>query len=302
MKPKNPIYEPYIAPRLKKFFIEHDDVINLILGILKKYKPNIIDSYSYSIENPPPHPLYKYTEKLYLGCIFFVIYYGSTWESFIGPITGKQLNKRHHEYIRYGLYSKFYKTSLSIYLKKHDVKYLSIDSTIINNKNCDELEKHLPLNKNRKGIKINAIVDDKATPLIHSINESTMHDAKIGLKDIHKLANNETIKTSLRNTKGYPYLLADSGYDSNKIKDKLKSMRFKYIIKPNNKNTKYKRKKKIPKRYHKQYLRRIKVEHFFAIIKKHPKVNCIYERKIISFNGLIMFLFGSILLKRANKV
>jgi hypothetical protein len=39
-------------------------------------------------------------------------------------------------------------------------QYLSIDSTTINNKNCIELEKHLPVNKNRKGVKISAVVDD----------------------------------------------------------------------------------------------------------------------------------------------
>jgi len=78
-------------------------------------------------------------------------------------------------------------------------------------------------------------------------------------------------------------------------------MIIKHIIKPNNKNNKYKRKKKIPKRFRKQYSRRIKVEHFFGIIKKHPKINCIYERKIVSFNGLVMYLFGSILLNRVNR-
>ena len=108
------------------------------------------------------------------------------------------------------------------------------------------MHKHLPINKNRKGVKINVIVDDKGSPLINSINESTMHDSKIGFKDIQKLANNRIIKKSLMNTKGYPYLLADSGYDSNKITKQLKKMNIKHIIKPNNKNNKYKRKKKIP--------------------------------------------------------
>ena len=106
---------------------------------MKQYKPTIIDFYSYSLKNPPPHPLYKYTDKLYLACILYVIFYGSTWESFIGPISGKLLNKRHHEYIKYDLYSKFFEISLKKYLKTHDVKYLSIDSTIIYNKNCIEL-------------------------------------------------------------------------------------------------------------------------------------------------------------------
>ena len=238
MKNKS-IYEPYIPARLNKFFNKHIKVINLIFNILQKYKPNIIDCFSYSVKNPPPHPLYKYTDKLYLGCIFYVIYYGSTyekrivtqflflvgyastWESFIGPIPGKQLNKRHHEYIRYGLYSDFYNSCLKTYLKKNDVKYLSIDSSIINNKGCNELKKHLPINKNRKGVKINAIVDDIGSPLIYSINESTIHDSKIGYKDIQKLSTNKIINNILKKVKGAAnkYRLVDIYFRS--LRDKL---------------------------------------------------------------------------------
>ena len=52
MTKENSIYEPYIHPRLKKFFNEHIDIINIIFNILKKYKPKIVDSFSYSIKNP----------------------------------------------------------------------------------------------------------------------------------------------------------------------------------------------------------------------------------------------------------
>ena len=298
---KNSIYEPYIPPRLKKFFNEHENIINKIFNILKNYKKNIIDSFYYSIENPPIHPNYKYTDKLYLGCILFIIKHGSTWESFLGPISGKQLNKRHHEYLKYNLYSEFYESILEEYLKNHDVKYLSIDSTIINNKNCTELVKHHPCNKNRKGIKISTIVDDIGSPLNTFIMESTNHDTKIAQNNINELINSKIINNTLKRTKGYPYLLGDSGYDSNDIREKLKKAGYKTIIKPNNKNNKYKRKKKIKKRNHKQYQKRIKVEHFFAIIKKYPKINCIYEKKIKSFNGLVLFLFGAILINRNNE-
>ena len=163
MTKENSIYEPYIHPRLKKNFNEHIDIINIFFNILKKYKPKIVDSFSYTIKNPPPHPNYKYIEKLYLGCILYVIKYGSTWESFLGPIPGKQFNKRHNEYLIYDLYSNFFKESLEEYLKDYIMKYLSIDSTIINNKNCVEINKHHPCNKNRKGIKLSVIVDDIGT-------------------------------------------------------------------------------------------------------------------------------------------
>ena len=116
------------------------------------------------------------------------------------------------------------------------------------------------------------------SPLIYSIVESTVHDSNIGLQDIHKLTKNKIIKNSLKDTKGYPYLLADSGYDSNKIREKLDSMNIKHVIKPNNRRRK-KKIKKIPKRHRKKYRKRIKIEHLFGIIKRHPKINCIYEKK-----------------------
>lgn len=294
------IHEPYIPARLQTFFNKHLNIINKIFNTLKIFKPNIIDSFFYSIENPPPHPRYKYTEKLYLGCILFIIKYGSTWESFLGPIPGKQLNKRHQEYLRYDLYSKFFETSLKKYLKNNDVKYLSIDSTVLNNKNCVEVNKHLPYNKNRKGVKVSVIVDDNGSPLNCSISESTKHDSKTGKDDIENLINNKILKNTLTRTKGYNYLLADSGYDSNDIKNTLTESNFKYIIGPNNRNNKYKKKKKIKKRDRKKYKKRIKVEHFFAIIKRYPKINCVYEKKIASFFGLVLFLFGSILINRTT--
>ena len=292
------MYKTFIPSRLKLFFEKHKQAIELIFETLKNYKPNIVNAYQYSDQNTPPNPRYKYTDKLYLGCIFYVLLYGSTWESFIGPIPGKQLNKRHHEYIKYGLYKTFFENSLKKYLKTHDVKYLSIDSSILNNKNCIELGKNLPINKNRKGVKLDVIVDDNGSPLVSSIVESTTHDSNIGLEDINKLVNHPIIKKSLESTNGHPYLLADSGYDSNKIKDKLAKAKIKHIIRPNNRGRKYKRKRKILKRHKNQFRKRIKVENFFGIIKRHPKVNCIYEKTIRSFENLLLFLFGSILVNR----
>ena len=41
---------------------------------------------------------------------------------------------------------------------------------------------------------------------MHSINESTMHDSKIGFEDLHKLSKNKIIKYSLKNTFGNKYV------------------------------------------------------------------------------------------------
>jgi len=237
-------FKPLIPTRLNKFFKDNDKTISFILSIIKSIKKNVIDSYYYSKNNPPRHPHYKYTDKLYIGCILYVLKHGTTWDSFIGPIEGKLLNKRHHEYLNMNIYSKFYNDCLKKYLETNDVKYLSIDSTILNNKYCTEIKKHNPVNKNRKGLKISVIIDDKRAPLEFSIKESTIHDCKIASEDIDNLTNNKIITNALKKTRGYTYLLADSGYDSSFLRNKLIKNSIRPIIQPKNRKCKNIKKKK----------------------------------------------------------
>ena len=298
---KSKIFVPYIPDRLMTFFNKYENVISIMFNIIKSIKPNIIDAYYYSEKHPPFNPRYKYTEKLYIGCIFYILKYGSTWDSFIGPISGKQLNKRHNEYLLTDVYSQFFNKSLKLYLKTTNVKYLSLDATIFNNKYNIETDKHLPINKNRKGLKDSTIVDDKGSPLTPPIIvDSSVHDSKIAIKNIDKILNNEIINNSFRKTKGHIYLLADSAYDDGKIREKLKSNNIIPIIKPNNRSTKNPKKKRyLKKAEKKKYRKRLSVEHFFAIIKRHPKINCVYEKTIPSYEGLLLLLFGSILINRS---
>ena len=113
---KRHIFVPFIPPRLQQFFDDNENVINIMFKVIKSKKPHIIDSYSYSEKNPPKNGNYKYTEKLYIGCIYYVLKHNNSWDAFIGPIPGKQLNKRHQEYCGYRIYSKFYKKCLKKYL------------------------------------------------------------------------------------------------------------------------------------------------------------------------------------------
>lgn len=293
-------FRPIISKRLNKFFNDNHKTISFIFSILKSIKKNAVDAYYYSEKNPPQHPRYKYTDKLYIGCIFYILKHGTTWDSFIGPIDGKLLNKRHHDYLKMDIYSKFYNECLQKYLETHDVKYLSIDSTTLNNKYCIEAGKNNPINKSRKGLKISVIVDDKGAPIEFLIKESTINDSKIAMEDIDNLTNNKIITNALEKTKGYPYLLGDSGYDSSFLREKLKKNSIRSVFYPRNRNCKNKKLKRyLNKEQIKIYKKRLVVEHFFAIIKKHAKINCIYEKTIYSFNGLVLFLFGSILLKRS---
>lgn len=301
MVKKNTIFKPDIPKALMKFFDKYDNVISKMFSIVKTIKPNIVDSYYYSKENPPVNPKYKYTEKLYIGCIFWIIKYGSIWDSFIGPIPGKQLNKRHHEYLLHDVYDTFFNKSLQKYLRTHKLKYLSLDATVINNKYNIETVKHIPINKNRRGLKESTIVDDKGSPLTKPIlYDSAKHDSAIAIENIDELLNNKLITDALKKTDGHTYFLADSAYDSKNIRDELISDNIIPIIQPNNRRTKDRKKlRRLNKKQYKKYKKRLVVENFFAIIKKHPKINCVYEKQIYSFQGLLTFLFGSLLLNRS---
>ena len=305
-----PIFVPHISNRLMKFFNHYQHIIDMLFNIIKLKKRNIVDSYYYSIKNPPKNPNYKYTEKLYIGCIFYVLKHNNTWESFIGPIPGDQLNKRHNEYCGYHIYFDFYEKCLKKYLKTKKIKYLSIDSTISNNKNNEELIKHLPINKNRRGAKISTITDDIGSPIVVPIiADCTVADSLLAIDNINELVNNKLIINAFNKTNGNIYLLGDSGYDSSFVKSLLVKNNIKPIIMPNNRNTGkgkhqkinkvVRKKKRLSKPNRIKYKKRKIIENFFAILKRNTKINCVYEKTIRSFEGLVLFVFGAILLTRS---
>jgi len=303
------IFEPHIPERLMKFFQKHNESISLFFSILKQVKPHIPDTYTYSEDYPPPHPRYKYTDKLYIGCIFYITKYNSSWESFIGPIPGKQVHKQHMEYLKHDIYSKFFNESLTQYLNanekrhKNNVKYISIDSTTINNKLCEELDKHNPCNKNRKGIKISSIVDSNGTTLVSSVNDSSKHDSKFVEENLEQLIKNKLINNAIKRAKNKTIFLADSAYDTIKIRELLEKMNIRCIIMPNNRGTKDPAKlRSLTKTEEEKYENRLKSEHNFAIMKKFPKINCIYERTQQSYFCLVLLTSGIINHNRAIKI
>ena len=125
----------------------------------------------------------------------------------------------------------------------------------------------------------------------------------MGTKDIDDLTTNKHLLKKLNECNRTSNVLADSAYDTVALKEKITSANLKHTIKSNNRNTKNKkklRKKKLTKADKRRYLKRQKVEHLFGIIKRYAKINCVYERKMDSFNGLVLLVFGSILINRSN--
>lgn len=294
------IQEVLINQSFSNFLNKHEKIILKLFDIVKSFKKNIPNTYKFSLKYPPLRKIYKYTDKLFIGCILYVALNNYSWNSFIGPIPGKQVHKRFKEYCKKDLFNTLLKSSIKEYLctdSMEKVKLMSIDSTTIFNKSCNEIENRNPYYKNKKCAKITAIVDSNGTPIGLTINDGIKHDSGLFNEVFDNTINNKDIN---KNFNKMTTILADKGYDSKAIRRKIKTSKIKAIIAYNKRNCKDKTKiKSLTENEKNIYKKRIKVEHYFGIIKKYPKINCIYEKTLISYFNLILLVSSMILINRS---
>ncbi len=116
-----------------------------------------------------------------------------------------------------------------------------------------------------------------------NISEGNKHDCRI-FKEC-----------DIEETKKRTYLLADKGYDSDEIRNILKKKGYIPII-AHRRNKKNKR--SLKKNEIKIYKKRIIVENLFAWIKRYPKIDKIYEKKMDAYMGLLLLCVSIIIFKR----
>jgi transposase len=134
---------------------------------------------------------------------------------------------------------------------------------------------------------VTALVDIKGVPMKLIINKGNRHDARIAPKILNQL--------EINNLPQKKYMLGDKGYDSNKIREIIKSKKYKPIIA----KRKYPNKKKsLSKSEIKIYRKRIIVENAFAWIKMHSKIDKYYEKTIKSYKGLLLLAVSIIIFKK----
>ena len=184
------------------------------------------------------------------------------------------------EYSKNNVFNELFNQSVDQYLNKQNVKKLILtDTSTIFNKQNKEVKSRIPYNKNKRAIKISTITDSNGTPLTILVKEANKHDSKIFEETFDKMIDNQTFKEFINKNKNKITLLADKGYDSKFIRNKLKKNKIKSIISPNNRNTKDQLKKRfLNEKEKKIYKNRVRVEHFFGIVKRYPKVNSNVEQ------------------------
>jgi hypothetical protein len=206
-----------------------DKFIKIYKSLFKNNKESFIDIIEKIINKlePKKNKNYcrnqKYTTKEYISGIIEVITNNISWRKYNGKINGRILNNKHNYYSKLGVYDELYKYNLNEYClktKNSYSKYLSMDSTFIVNKNGTEKIGRNIYYKNKRGRKITAIVDSKGIPLNIHITSGNKHDCRIAPKIINQVKINKDTK----------YLIADKGYDSKKIREKIRKLKIKPII------------------------------------------------------------------------
>lgn len=198
------------------------------------------------------------------------------------------IRKKFIKWSKLGIFNTANKIILQQYIKKYKYRSLFIDSTnIINFSGKLDFGYNIK-NKNKKSIKVSALVDSNKIPHILDISKGSIHDAKL-MENI--------ITNKLKANKMPLNIIGDKGYIKNceyinTIKDAYNIT----LITPqrNNAVTKI-----TIMEDHQQLLKeRSKVEHFFSYLKKgYKRISCINDKKLETYYNFLYIAVSLISLK-----
>lgn len=230
----------------------------------------------------------KYETMDYVKGIISVIMNSTSWRQYDGLIDGRVLNNKHNEWCKLGVYDALYEAVKEEYLESNECnsKCRSIDSSFVPNKNGTESLGRCKPYKNKRGVKVTAIVDSVGVPLFLHISPGNMNDCRIAREIIEPM---DKINDS-------PYLLGDKGYDGEALRELIRSRGMEPIIP----YRKYKGvpRKELTKKQKKILPKRVKVENFFAWMRTPSRMKQVYEKTLESFMGVLKLVASASIYKK----
>jgi len=259
-------------------------------NIINKYKLiifkiiNIVDPFNKPIGRP-----IKYNYDICLEYIFKILKTGLSWSNLNNIIDNKSdaIRKRFNKWCKLGIFINAHNILLKIYKNKYDITNMYIDSTVIKNLNGSLHSGYNIKIKNKKSIKISAIVDNYKIPHVLMVTSSNPHDAKI-MENI--------ILENYFNYKNIN-LVGDKGYiKSNNYKNTIKEKYNINLITPNRINSK----NTLVSDLEKSLLnKRHVVENFFSLLKRSfLRINFINDKTLINYNNFLSMAASFIILTR----
>lgn len=253
----------------------------------------------------PTYNSRKIKEIEYFKEILTVLKSHTYWSHHKGNINYKVLNNKHNEYIKKGLYDELYKLTLGKYLNKMGkqvLKYQSTDTSFIFNKKCRGLNRNKYF-KSKRGVKISTINDSNGVPLSIFVSNGNFNDASIFHETYNKMNINTGAEKYRNSNRHKQYFMADSGYDSSKVREILTQKGYYVIIPVNKRNTKDITKiKNMDTKEKEIYKKRIVVENYFSWIKNTPKIMNVIERSIKSYEAIVKIITSELISKKIFNV
>ena len=253
-------------------------IVNSIYNNIKNNYKELFKSYQFKTKNQ------KYELKFILKACVHFISISCSFKNFIYfNLNHNTFYKNFIKLNKFNIFESTYKNLLIKYLSKskNKIKQIYTDtSTFYNKYNIDKVERNKYF-KNKKVMKLSLITNEKGIPLNIDLFKSNLNDINIFNKQLDKL----NIKLF---DKKSTIFMADTGYDSIKLINRLNDIFYKSIIPFNKRNTKDENKiKTLTNEDKKLYKSRITIENTFLKIKKNRRLEIVYEKKSKNFLSLI---------------
>ena len=250
-------------------------------------------------------PNSKHSLDVILDVIYYILQTGNSWRTLNDPCFNnlykwQTFYTHFNKFCKFDVFKNVYLDLLSLYFKSNKsekLKYISIDSSIIKNEYASDC--NFGYNKKKRCSKLSIIVDSFGIPLSALLVKGSNSDQTILFDNFKDLFVN--ISYNSNNNKHKRYLLADTGYDSEKIRNMVNNFKIHSIIPANKRNTKNKellKKKKLSGAHRKIYRKRMIVENCFSWIFKNRRLNRRYDKNITSYLAFLFMGFIKIIIKR----
>jgi transposase len=263
---------------------KNDIIVKLLMKHIKT-NDKLYKSFNFS------HKRQKYKLSEYLIDILYVLKTGIGWRDIRSHIGWNSIYKVYVKLNTNNIFKLSYIELLNKYIKKGvngKLKYIMTDTSFIPNKKGKNIIGYNKYYNKKNGTKISLITDTKGIPINIECYKGNENDGIILMKQLDK-PNLIEIDQQRQETK---YFMADKGYDSKIIREKLRIMKYNPLIAQNKRNIKDPQKLiTLKKREKEVYKKRLIIENTFNKIKMNKRICTRYDSDIENYVGFIYLSF-----------
>ena len=250
------------------------------INLINEIKKTILNTNKLKDRYTKIYPNTKYLLDEIIKELVYVLKSGISWNLLRSKINLKTLYWHYTEFIKYSVFDRTLNKMKNMYIKdivginnKIDVL---IDATTIENKYGINKIGRNKFYRNKKITKVSLMTDSNGFPLSILFMKGNKHDNNTfnnHIEDALIILKNKKIR-----------VIADKGYSSNKNYKLLDKNNMDHIIPPRKNMKQY----KLYNYSKKDYVRRIKIENVFGIIKNYKRISIRYDKLLRNFKGFII--------------